>query len=795
MMKKRNTMLSLTSMAMAAVISLTSVLPVFAEEITDDQAVVQTAVQAENTAELPKAEEQKTPEDDVKADADAQTVSAGNLDYQGADLDEATRENIIAQILSMNPEDAGEPVRELPSHPKTTYSDDVFYTQTTLQGIFSSNELFFYIPNYWDTKYVYVEIQYDVSELIQSIASSLTFSVNNIPVSSYRISYEDGNTQTCYLEIPMELVKEGFNSLSLSAYARLYDEEGCIDDFTNANWLSISDTSYIRCGYEILDPEHKISYYPYPFMSTVDDTGKGLSIAVSDKATNGELAAGMNLMADLSTSTGEQNQIQFCMLSDLASTKPERTVLVANYNNLPKNYQGKVSNNTGLDSRAEVVFTDDDAGNPLLIITSTNEDCLLEAAYMLMDENRVTQEKSSSASVNLGSADVAINSTTLSQMVAGNYTVGDIVGSGLTFVGPFHQEQVIYLPFSEDYFLSDAGKVTLNFRYSENLDFNRSLISVYWGDIPVASKKLEKENATGDELTFSMPADVVGTTTGAIRIAFDLEIPDIVCTPRQEQMPWAYISDESVLFLPASTGIVLTFDLKPSPFRTDGKFNDMMLVISDKPTTDELNLYAQIIGMYGDGVNPYGTFYVKRSSEFSKEDADYNIITTGTYSSNSLIKTLNDNLYFAYNEDGSRFTSNEQLILSDNYAGKIAIMQLLESPFATNRGVLAVTGANMDTLADVDEFMRDHDKRFSLTKDCVVIDEDLDTKAFQFISKTADVEEPTALGELAQNKQSLIFTVVATSVMLMLLIAVVIMLIRIRMYHKKKDDINSDYKD
>ncbi len=707
---------------------------------------------------------------------------------ESQNVEEASREDSIVSILSANPEDASDPVRIKPDYPSTTYSKDIFYNQTTLQGIFSSNELFFYIPEYWDTKYIYVEIQYDVSELIRSIASSMTFSVNNVPICSYRVTYEEGNTQICYLEIPMESVNQGYNSLSISTYARLYDEDGCIDDFSNANWLSIADTSYIKCGYEILDHGQKISYYPYPFMSTTEETGKGLTIAVSDGATNGELAAAMNLMADLSSETGAQNNIQMCLLSDIPSTNYDRLVLVSNYNNLPQEYQAKVGNTSDLENHAIVSFTDDNKGNPMLLVTSTNDDCLLEAAYMLMDENRVSQEKDSVARVNLGSADIAINSTKLSQMVAGNYTVGDIIGSGLTFVGPFHQEQYIYLPFSEDYFLSDAGKVTLKFRYSENLDFSRSLISVYWGDIPIASKKLEKDKASGDELTFSMPPDVVGTTTGAIRIAFDLEMYEFICTPRQEQMPWAYISHESVLYLPATAGIVLTFDLKPSPFRIDGKFNDMMFVISDQPTTGELNLYAQIIGMYGEGVNPYGTFYVKRASEFNEKDADYNIITVGNYNNNVLIKLLNDHLYFPYSEDGTSFMSNEQLILSDNYAKKIAIMQLMESPFATNRGILAVTGSADQSLSYVDEFMRDHKKRFSLTRDCVVIDEDLDIKAFQFITNLADIDQPGLVGSLTQNKQSLIFTVVATSVMLMLLIAVSIMLIRIKMYHKKKED-------
>lgn len=713
-----------------------------------------------------------------------QPVYASEVSTEEADVQESMQE------LFVEPANVGDPVREKPQLPEADFTTDVFYTQTTLQGILASRELYFYIPSYWDTKYAYVELQYDASELIRDVDSSITFSVNGTPVCSYRISYEDGNSQTCFLNIPMEYVNEGYNSLNISAYARLTSDDGngCADDFTNANWLSIADTSYIRCGYDVIDHENKISCYPYPFMSTMDDTGEGLTIAVSDQATNGELEAAMNLMADLSSETGEENHIQFCLLSDLKATNPNRTVVVANYNNLTDEYKSKVADTSNLATRAVITFADDAYGNPLLIVTSEKDECLMEAAFMLMDENRVVQEKDSVAFVNEGSSSVAVNATSLSQMAAGNYTIGEIVGSGLSFYGPFRQEQYVYLPFSEDYFLSDAGKMTLKFRYSENLDFNRSLISVFWGDVPVASKKLAKENAGGDELTFSMPSDVVGTTAGAIRIAFDLEIPDMACTPRMEQMPWAYVLDESALYLPASSGIVLTFDLKPSPFRTDGKFNDLMLVISDNPTTEELNLYAQIIGMYGEGVSPYGTFYVKRVSEFSKSDADYHIITAGTYTGNTLIQELNDELYFAYAEDGSQFLSNEQLILSDDYAKEVAIMQLLESPFAKNRGVLAITVADENALGNVEDLMRDLDRRYSLSKDCVVIDSDLETSAFQFMLQRTDGAEPSLISGLTHNKQSLLFTVVATSAMLMMLVAAIIVLVRIRMYHKKKED-------
>jgi len=719
----------------------------------------------------------------VKSDIESDGL-IGNIEDSDVSQDEA-----IVSILSQNPEDADEPSTVKPVLKDTKYTQDITFKETTLHGIFSSTEIYFDIPDYWETDYVYAEIQYDVSQLVQSIASSMTFMINDVPIDSCRISYKNGDTQVVYVEIPMELINEGdYNSFGVTAYARLYDEDGCLDDFSGANWLTISDASYIRSGYDIKPYNHKISYYPYPFMSTTDDSGSGLAILVSDNADNGEVAAAMNLMADLSTSTHDNNNIQFGLLSDLPTLGADRTIIVANYMNLPDEYKAMISDTSRLGEGAIVYFTDDAKGNPLLLITSTEEDCLLEAAYMIMDEDRVNQEKTDQAFVKKGSADIAINSTALSQMVAGNYTIKDIIGNGLTFVGPFHQEQLIYLPFSEDYFLSDAGKVTLKFRYSDNLDFTRSLVTVFWGDIPVASKRLSKENATGDELIFTMPADVVGTSAGSIKIAFDLEIQDMICTPRQEQMPWAYISEESILYLPASTGIVLTFDLKPSPFRTDGKFNDLMLVISDHPTTKELNLYAQIIGMYGEGVDPYGTFYVKRSREFSVEDADYNIITAGNFADNKLMQELNQNLYFPYENNGKQFASNERLILSETYAKEIAILQLLQSPFAANRGVLAVAGINEGTFDTVTEFMREQEKRLSLSKDCVIIDKEFETKAYQFISVLAEDQEPTILGGLSANQQSLIFTIVATSVMLMLLIAVILVLIRIRMYHKNKED-------
>ena len=700
-----------------------------------------------------------------------------------------TQEDDQIHILpEADPESAQLPDQNEPVYESVSHTQDTFFYNKTLKGIYSSTDLYFYVEDYWNTKYVYAKIQYNVSQLIESTASSVTFAINNIPVQSYKLEYKDGNSQILYVKIPIEQIHTGYNSLSVSAYARLFDEQGCIDDYSDANWLSIADTSYIRCGYESRDPEHRISYYPYPFMTAYEPTGKGLVIAVSDEAASGEVSAAMSLMADLSKHTGKRNDIEICRISDLMSYNPSETILISDYNNLPSEYKDKMTKAPDSSGNAIVNFIDDSNSNPLLIITSNDDLSLMEAADMLMDEKRRMQETGNLAVVEKGSGEQAVNAAKQSDMTAWNYTLEDIMGSGLSYVGPFHQEKYIYLPVTKDFVLAQGGKVVLKFRYSENLDFKRSLITVYWGDVPCASKRLSQEKASGDELTFEMPEDVTGTSASSIKISFDLEIPDLICTPRQSDMPWAYVSRESTIFLPPAADITLSFDSKVSPFSRNGKFNDTLLILSDSPTSLELNLLGQILAMYGGEAKPYGTILVKRAGEFNTEDGDYNIITAGTLKGNAFISQINDKLAFKLAQDGASFESNEQLVLSREYAGKIGIMQLLKSPYSLNRGLLVLAGSSDDTLNNLLDYLRDSSKRDELKKDCVIIDSNQKVTALKFIKAEEAKEGPTLAEKLVRNKNSLVFTAAATSAMFLMLLAVIIILLRMRVYRKKNEE-------
>ena len=312
------------------------------------------------------------------------------------------------------------------------------------------------------------------------------------------------------------------------------------------------------------------------------------------------------------------------------------------------------------------------------------------------------------------------------------------------------------------------------------------MLTVYWGDIPIGSKKLTIENADNDELTFFMPADVVGTYASNIKFAFDLEIPEIFCTTRQDEMPWAYITKDSSVYLPAANNVELNFDNKPNPFQKDGRLNDVMLILSDKPTTSELTLLGRTLAIYGKNSDAYGKLKVCKASEILEEDVNYNIITAGTPSTNGFISKINDKLYFKFNQDKTGFLTNEKLILSREYAESIGTLQLIKSPYAENRALLVLTGPNDAALQMITKLVSNEKMVWNLKKDCVLIDSESKTKSYQFQNDTIKEKKPTLAQSFSENKNSLLFALAGTSVMLVLFLAIVLIIIRMKLNKKPR---------
>lgn len=680
-----------------------------------------------------------------------------------------------------------------PAVSSTSYTSNFMWSSDqTLHGTFSSNSLYFSIPKYWDSKYALIEVNYTVSELINGIPAAITFSVNDKPFYSCAIKYVNDKENTMYAVIPVNSLKEGYNRLDISGYIRLDDEKGCSDEYSNANWINITKSSEVMIGYEVKSHNNKISSYPYPFMSTLDPTGSKTGIFVSDKGDNGEVSAAMLLSGKLGGQTSKENKLTVANWKEHTNIKMSNSIFIGLTPNIPEELKSYFeSYKEQLTDGGVILFVNDSEGKPMILIGSDSEDGLMEAACMLNDENRVSQEDSSVVIIKNGSMQKVKDSEALKNRKNDTYKMEDIQGGGLTFLGPFHQSKEIYLPVSNDYILSYASNVSLKFRYSENLNFTRSLITVYWDDIPIASKKLTKENSMEDELSFMLPLDVAGSGIKKMKIAFDLELEDMECTKREMNMPWAYVTKDSEFYLPLQDSIVAQFDTMPVPFKKNGTYNKLLFVLPDNPTRQEFSILGKILAIYSSNSNPYGEFKVCHSKEFFEDKnnnyKNMNIITIGTRENNALIEALNENMYFKYNDEGTKFVSNDKLIISDNYASNIGTMQLLKSPYGDKFSILVVTAPKLEAIGYINEFVSNEEYRSKFKNDCIIINNNLEIKSYRFQEKEVEKAKPTVIDQIFENKEYTMFTLTATSVMFILFLSIVLILVRNRTRNQSQD--------
>ena len=109
---------------------------------------------------------------------------------------EPSKEDALVNIAASNSEDARQPMTLRPNVNATYHKDFAYSSDVILDGVFQTNAYYFQIENYWDYQYAFAEMQIDVSQLISDVPASLTFMVNDTPVTSYLIDYANGRSQT-----------------------------------------------------------------------------------------------------------------------------------------------------------------------------------------------------------------------------------------------------------------------------------------------------------------------------------------------------------------------------------------------------------------------------------------------------------------------------------------------------------------------------------------------------------------------------------------------------------------------
>lgn len=665
-----------------------------------------------------------------------------------------------------------------PGTGKLTYQTAFTGSDTPLSGG-ETRQQYFTVMDYWNVEQVTIHLRFQISQITEAQQSSVTLSLNGSPFYSFRPSLENNGEQSLSVAAPKGFLKEGSNTLGIQGYVQTStgDSPICRVSDSTGDWLHLYNTSSIAVTYTPAALTGGISDFSQRF-SGMDTVGNNQSLmAVPQNASGPELESATYALSGFAKSNTLSGKTIPLLPYREDTVKPRSAVvLVAMYDSVPGSLKPLLSNAGDLGTHALIQLVNKDS-RPTLVVTSRDESLLIKAGRLIANRELMGQIKSDVKLVD--------NTTEVNKPADALHSNITFTENGDKLSGAGHQVQTYFVSLPSNRSLADAGKIRLDFSYAQNLDFDRSLVTVSINDTPVGSKKLAKELANGDTLELAVPQSLNISGSFSVSVAFDLEMANAVCTPNKELMPWAYIGSGSQLHLNTKDRTELLFNNYPYPFLRDEIYNHVAVVLPqemDDYAYQTLGNVFNLLGQYAGGNT--GDIHYYRDDVSTEHLKNNNIIAIGSYENNRIIRDNNDKLYFRYSKDGGTILSNEKISIEEQYGKGIGILQLLESPYESGRGLLAVTAVNSEDYYLASKLIATEQNKWKVYGDSVFTDKDGNIGAYRFKTVTGAAQD-SAVSQIMGRGDVLSFV---AAVMLAVLLVVVSLLLLLRKHKKKRGD-------
>ncbi|AOZ94418.1 cellulose biosynthesis cyclic di-GMP-binding regulatory protein BcsB [Paenibacillus crassostreae] len=655
------------------------------------------------------------------------------------------------------------------------YDLSITSTNVSLSGRIASKDFFFQVPDYWKVDHLKFNLDYKVSPLILNNQSSVTLTMNGTHFYSFRPSGNEAKEQQLSITIPNDLIIAGTNTLSIEGHIQTSDKEldVCTNEDDRDSWLQIYNTSSISLQHTNIALDGSISGFN-KYFTGMDVMKSGQSaIVVPEQSESTELEAAVYALTGFTKANSlEDKMIPILSYNSKAIPSKKAVVVVSLYDHLSDQLKNLLTDQD-FKQTALIQLVNKDK-QPTLVITSQNSELLVKAGRFVANTSLMEQIDSHMKVITQDTV-VATPVTTIDRNVT-------LTENGDTLKGWGHQEISYFVSLPSNRTISDASKISIDLRYAQNLDFNRSMVTVLLNDIPIGSKKLTTELAEGDTITLPIPKNLNISGNFNITVALDLELLNEKCFRNQDQMPWAFITRDSLLKLNTTEQTELLFNNYPYPFIRDGSYNRVAVVMpSDRDDFTYLAV-SNIFNLLGRSIegNMGEVQFFENTAEAS-DLSDRNIITIGTYQNNKVIADHNQSLYFKYGSDGSGFLSNEKVSIDVDYGKRIGTLQLIQSPYEAGHGFMAVTGPSSDVYYLASKLIATDEEIWKIYGDAVLTDKDGNIDAYRFKTETAPVQ--TSLLDQVTQRADIVGFMVS---MILVLVLVLVSLILIIRKHRKK---------
>lgn len=600
-----------------------------------------------------------------------------------------------------------------------------------LRGIHGESKWFFLVEKDLKATFFKFNLYCRVNELIKKDISYFTVYMNDLPVKSMRIKDADSKLLNGWeIVIPTYLIKVGYNELKVRSHSRISDN-ACEDDKNIANWVIIDGNTNYVIHYRKDLSSGAISNFPKPFFGMHADDAPGIGVVIPDLYTDQEISAALTLIAHMKYSGSAFDvpstlvKAGDCQISDFDSL-----IYVGNYQSVPKDLKGILRNQENLYADSANIYraTLDKGRKPVLMMVSDNGARLMEAVKTL---------KNSDLKIQMPHKYIKLQphlDTTIKEQRINDYIyLKDLGINGIEVKGRNLQVANIGIRIPTNQMLANEANITLNTRYSDNLDFEKSFVSVYLNGIPVGSQRLIRDKRNLHTMTFNVPEELRQKNYFDVRIVFELIPGGIIdCKRYLASTPWAYIMEDSSYFFPKQERSLKLLNNLPFPFSRNDDLDSTTIVFPDNPSREDYRIAGKIAAVAGIGVkNNEGIIDAVKGSRLNEKRLVNNLVIFGAPGENSAIKSINSFLWFKYNTQFNTVLSNEKIELLPEASATAVFLELKTSPYNKDKGMMTITSLDKGSLINTMVFL-ENEKRGLLTGDAAIISQNGELQNFRF---------------------------------------------------------------
>lgn len=531
-----------------------------------------------------------------------------------------------------------------------------------LQGVYGRSSIFFTVNEYWEIKEVaYFDLYFQHSFTGIEHGSSITVELNGVPIESFFVDQLDEGEHFQRIALPKAVIQEGFNELKIKTYHRITDLI-CEDDTNPANWVTVFGKSYLHLEYEDQQTQLDLRSYPFPYLKTYEDQPIKFNFLVDTHPSVDVIRTIMTIASDAGKRVKFKN-IHFTVTEIKDMTQDVNYIYVGN--SMPvklKPYFKQVS-----DEKKYIAQSIYKKPYVILAMISDEPELLPNIAQGLA--NSVWKNQLSENLVTFDSQDLTYPIETEEKNI---FALSELGYGSLTLEGAKTSSAQYFVDIPDNWTLEKEASLVLKLRYSKVIDYENSSVSVVINSIPVGSEILHEDGADTDIITFNIPEELREAKAFAISVNLYLDGNFDCKDSAVNNNYWAYISNESTLYLPHVPRKKYDLSHYPAPFVSDFHMDKVNFVLDSNYTNEDIEMLVDVIGYFSHEISKVPEFTLT----LDKGVGDKNNIYITSLTSN-LFKKMNEKLNVPYDFETQQFKSQNNRQLLDPFNKNLSTIQLI----------------------------------------------------------------------------------------------------------------------